>query len=208
MKIEVPDRLGKWLYREPLAWGSRNGPPKGRGRPAKRVFIENLTAASVRECPLPAKRDPRRTSIVSCGRSRRGRRNGTKSSFPESSRRALQVALNRRIQIDGARAARVLARKAAQRDDSSTKGRAMIPTTPARGGVSKDTRRTAAKSKDRRSSPGGLAETPGVLRRRQERADDTRGGRGPDRVVRPSPPALPVSRAPSLWLVPLLPPER
>ncbi|EJK77559.1 hypothetical protein THAOC_00602, partial [Thalassiosira oceanica] len=50
--IAVPDLLRKWLYREPSARGARNGPRKGQGRPAKRVFVENLTAASVRKCTL------------------------------------------------------------------------------------------------------------------------------------------------------------
>ncbi|EJK50306.1 hypothetical protein THAOC_30746 [Thalassiosira oceanica] len=49
------------------AWGSWNGPRKGPRSPVKR---ENLTAASVRECPSSTKRDQRpaapwRTSIVS-----------------------------------------------------------------------------------------------------------------------------------------------
>ncbi|EJK48056.1 hypothetical protein THAOC_33181, partial [Thalassiosira oceanica] len=94
-KIAVPDRHGKWLYREPSAWGSPQGPPSGPGRPAMRVFIENSALASVRECPLSAKTDLDRVVRTS----RRGRQICTKSSFLESSRRALQVDLNRRIQI-------------------------------------------------------------------------------------------------------------
>ncbi|EJK55672.1 hypothetical protein THAOC_24570, partial [Thalassiosira oceanica] len=97
MKIEVPDRLGKWPVRKPSPWGSRNDPPSGPRRPAKRVFIENSALASVRKCPSSAKRDPD-PRIVSCGRTRRGPQNRLKSSFLESSRRALQVALDRRIQ--------------------------------------------------------------------------------------------------------------
>ncbi|EJK61679.1 hypothetical protein THAOC_17789 [Thalassiosira oceanica] len=31
IEVEVPDRLGKWLYREPPARGSRSGPPNGQG---------------------------------------------------------------------------------------------------------------------------------------------------------------------------------
>ncbi|EJK67378.1 hypothetical protein THAOC_11598, partial [Thalassiosira oceanica] len=54
-----PDRLTKWPIRTPSAWGSRNGPRKGPRSPVKRVFIENLTAASVRECPSSTKRDQR-----------------------------------------------------------------------------------------------------------------------------------------------------
>ncbi|EJK66846.1 hypothetical protein THAOC_12188, partial [Thalassiosira oceanica] len=49
-------------WREPLAWGSRNGPRKGPVRPTKRVFIQNSALASVRKGPFSAKRDPRRTS--------------------------------------------------------------------------------------------------------------------------------------------------
>ncbi|EJK55332.1 hypothetical protein THAOC_24944 [Thalassiosira oceanica] len=107
-RSQVPDRLGKWPYREPSARGSRNGPSNCLGRSAKRAFIENLTAASVREGPSSAKRDPRRTprSCRAARRTGRGRQNQTKSSFLESSRRALQVALDRRIQIDGARVVR------------------------------------------------------------------------------------------------------
>ncbi|EJK70592.1 hypothetical protein THAOC_08035 [Thalassiosira oceanica] len=61
MEIEGPYRLGKfkWLYREPSARGSRNGPRKGRGMPAKRAFVEKLTAASVRKALRSATRDPR-----------------------------------------------------------------------------------------------------------------------------------------------------
>ncbi|EJK55177.1 hypothetical protein THAOC_25116, partial [Thalassiosira oceanica] len=107
MEIEVPDRHGKWLYREPSARGSRNGPPSGPGRPIRRAFIENSALGSVRKCPFIGKTRP----SALCGPLDRVvrqvfdcLRNRTKSSFLESSRRALQVALNRRIQIDGARA--------------------------------------------------------------------------------------------------------
>ncbi|EJK59552.1 hypothetical protein THAOC_20205, partial [Thalassiosira oceanica] len=113
MKIEVADRPGKWLYGEPSAWGSRNGPPSDPGRPVKRVFVENSAVASVRECPLSAKRGPRRTS--SC-RTRPVVRIGRKVA----SRKAL-VELYKSHPIDefgSTELALALARKAAQRDDS------------------------------------------------------------------------------------------
>ncbi|EJK54108.1 hypothetical protein THAOC_26332, partial [Thalassiosira oceanica] len=162
-----------------------NGLPNGQGRPAKRVLIENSALASVRKCPSSAKRDPTgpdpdHPRIVSCGRTRRGPRNRLKSSFLESSRRSLQAALNRRIQGRRGWELGRLERHAA-------------------------CWRAAAMSKDRRSSPGGLAKkktrgmmaaasrktlgvlrrvlkrTLGVLRRRQGRAETTPEG---ERVVR------------------------
>ncbi|EJK69234.1 hypothetical protein THAOC_09524 [Thalassiosira oceanica] len=55
-----PDRLAYQVVRSKApAWGSQNGPRKGPRSPVKRVFIENLTAASVRECPSSTKRDQR-----------------------------------------------------------------------------------------------------------------------------------------------------
>ncbi|EJK45260.1 hypothetical protein THAOC_36130, partial [Thalassiosira oceanica] len=71
MKIEVPDRPGKWLYREPSARGSRNGSSNGQGRPVRRAFIENSSAVSVRKCTLTGKMRPA-AALESCraGRTR------------------------------------------------------------------------------------------------------------------------------------------
>ncbi|EJK74907.1 hypothetical protein THAOC_03389 [Thalassiosira oceanica] len=131
MKIaKLPDRLTEWPIGEPSARGSRNGSPNVRGRSAKHVFIENSALASVRKCPYCIRRQNATPILESCraGRTRRGRRIWTKSSFLESSRRALQVALGRRIQID-AELAPFRAREEMQHED---------------------TRRTAATFKDRR----------------------------------------------------------
>ncbi|EJK44628.1 hypothetical protein THAOC_36819, partial [Thalassiosira oceanica] len=177
LERQAPDRLGKWLYREPSARGSRNGPPKGQGRPTKRVFIEILLWPPSESALYRPNATRGRTSrsMVSCGRRSTRSSDSDESSFPESSRRALQVTLSRRIQIDGARAARAREESAAQRDDSSTKGRAMIPKRPA--AASRKTPGALQRSpKTDGARPGarGRGKTRGVLRG-QERADDGRG---------------------------------
>ncbi|EJK44195.1 hypothetical protein THAOC_37288, partial [Thalassiosira oceanica] len=110
-----------------------------------------------------------------------GSRNWTKSSFLESSRRALQAALNRRIQ---GRRGWELGRLGRH----SARWRRVPKTDAARPGGSrkkKDTRRTAAAS---RKTLGVLRRivrrTRGELRRRQERAYDGRHPAGEGR--RPS----------------------
>ncbi|EJK72375.1 hypothetical protein THAOC_06099, partial [Thalassiosira oceanica] len=100
------------------------------------------------------------TSIVLCGRTAEfstGSRNCTKSSFLESSRRALQLTLDRRIRIDGARAvrAREMPRrlaKSSRRDDEEESHDSQ--THPAyRGGVLKtDAARPGGSRKKRRTA--------------------------------------------------------
>ena len=94
------DRLARWLIRKPSAWRPRNRSPNGPGRPLKRA-VENLPGASVKNGLRSAnhgRRRPRSCVVrLSCRTSTRCRIS-MKSSFLESSRRALQLPLNRRIQ--------------------------------------------------------------------------------------------------------------
>ncbi|EJK54908.1 hypothetical protein THAOC_25421, partial [Thalassiosira oceanica] len=55
MKIFVPDRFGKWLYRRPSARGARDGPPGGPGRSPRRAMVEIPPQASVRNGPEAGK---------------------------------------------------------------------------------------------------------------------------------------------------------
>ncbi|EJK65378.1 hypothetical protein THAOC_13766, partial [Thalassiosira oceanica] len=81
--------------------------------------------------PLSAKRGGRVVGRrgPNC-RTRRGRRNGTKSSFPESSRPALQVTVNRRIQVQARPAARGLAASRGRRKRKEKERIAMMRRLP------------------------------------------------------------------------------
>ncbi|EJK60885.1 hypothetical protein THAOC_18702, partial [Thalassiosira oceanica] len=65
-KIEVPDRLGKWLCRTPLVRRVRNGPPNGQGRPTRRrAFTERLPQSPVGNGPRDRQSRPAAPADVS-----------------------------------------------------------------------------------------------------------------------------------------------
>ena len=177
MKIEVPDRLGKWLYKEPSARGSRNGPRKGPGRPAKRAFVENLPHASVRECPSSAKRDPRGPlDRVVRAKPTRGPLGMERKA---ASWKALAELYKRLpIEVSAARADRARAR----RSDSRKPGEEEFTTCVCDSIViSKDTRRTESEVRrptcpERRPFLGALSNASGTSDGgSKRRADDARG---------------------------------
>ncbi|EJK47300.1 hypothetical protein THAOC_33988, partial [Thalassiosira oceanica] len=113
-------------------------------------------------------------------------RNGTKSSFPESSRRALQVAADRRIQITASPAARGERTKRRKMDDAETSPET-VPT------------RRTRRSKSSRLRLSGLAarrydNDDNVFPPRREGAggDPPESSRGGRRAPPPSSPAVPV----------------
>ncbi|EJK55304.1 hypothetical protein THAOC_24975, partial [Thalassiosira oceanica] len=92
----------KWLYRKPTTWAvhcTRRRTPEGPWGGATSIICQESPSESApcRQKAATARRGGPR--IVSCGRAGPNpTRNRLKSGFPESSRRALQVAPNRRIQ--------------------------------------------------------------------------------------------------------------
>ncbi|EJK46663.1 hypothetical protein THAOC_34657, partial [Thalassiosira oceanica] len=213
--LKVPDRLGRWPIRKPSPWGSRNGPRSGPGSSGNRVFIENSSLASVRECPLSAKRDPRGGHP-----NRVVRPPGLDGVVRIIERKVASwkalVELYKSLWIVEFRSTRGKRKRHNATNPRKARGDSDETQQTGRRVVSKDTRRTAATSKDRRSSPGGARgrrKTRGVLRRRRERAwdesddpaDDKRGGGASSGrpvvlspcAVRPaSSPAAPVSHVP------------
>ncbi|EJK47613.1 hypothetical protein THAOC_33652, partial [Thalassiosira oceanica] len=175
---EVPDPLPTGPFES-----SRPGDHEtGLGRAREGPRSEHLS--KIRHW-TPSKRDPRRTSnrVVRNATQRRAdevdevfRLDEAKSSFLKSSRRALQVTPNR--------ARRAMRPVQHRRDD-----------------------KPAATSKDRRSSRRGRSrkKKDTITAAAGARGRHSRGGGVPfgDRIVRPSPPAAPVSRVP---LAPPLPP--
>ncbi|EJK65321.1 hypothetical protein THAOC_13828, partial [Thalassiosira oceanica] len=141
MKIEVPDRLGKWFYGKPSAWGSRNCPQNGPWRPARRAIVEIRLRPRSETAPKAGERRPAAAArlwaigldvVGILDLDEVGRRNCTKSSFPESSRRAPQVTANRnrRIQRGAERTTKEVATFFADTTDSKT---SMTPMTPSPG---------------------------------------------------------------------------
>ncbi|EJK53449.1 hypothetical protein THAOC_27119, partial [Thalassiosira oceanica] len=82
----------KWLFGA-LGPGIRNGPPNSQGWPQAFSFDPSESALSRQN----ATRGAAELDFVVRARTRRGIQNRTKSSLLESSRRALQIALDRRI---------------------------------------------------------------------------------------------------------------
>ncbi|EJK56050.1 hypothetical protein THAOC_24133 [Thalassiosira oceanica] len=121
--------------------------PERPGKARKACFRRKFDGGLRQELPLVGKTRGAAADTRSCraGQTRRGLQNWTKSSLLESSRRALQVALNRRIQIDAARAVRAREESGATRQlpESSPRDECRCGGC---GGVSKDRRRTAATS--------------------------------------------------------------
>ncbi|EJK45944.1 hypothetical protein THAOC_35418, partial [Thalassiosira oceanica] len=150
MKIEVPDRLtlpsGPFESPRP----GDHGTGLGRAREGPRSYHGRKFDSSLRQKgPFVGKTRPAADPLDRVVRPRTGRRrqNGTKSSFLESSRRAQQVAPNRRIQIDGARAVR--AREKKRHEEASPGGLAKKET---RGGAA------AASRRPMQLVPGALAQ--------------------------------------------------
>ncbi|EJK56208.1 hypothetical protein THAOC_23954 [Thalassiosira oceanica] len=139
MKIEVPDRLGKWLYKEPSARGSRNGSPKGPGRPAKKARKACICQSAL----CRQHREPRRTSDRAVGRTLdEGRREWDEKQLPgklspSSASRSGSSNPGRSAEL----ALFALAKKA-----GSTRARAFVEMNVACGGISEDTRRAATTS--------------------------------------------------------------
>ncbi|EJK70319.1 hypothetical protein THAOC_08332, partial [Thalassiosira oceanica] len=194
MKIDRSARSGwKVAPSRALGLGITGQASEGSGKARKACFHRNFDS-SLRQRVPSYRQNATRGGPRSCrvGRSRRGRRNWTKSSFPESPRRALQVALSRRIQVDGALALFELARADAVGSEIAASSRRPTQLPPGAvaknktpgihgtasggcGGVSEDTRRAAAASpRPTQLARGarGRRKTPGAPRRRQERAGD------------------------------------
>ncbi|EJK66928.1 hypothetical protein THAOC_12099 [Thalassiosira oceanica] len=181
MKI---DRSARSAYEvalwKALGLGITERAPERPGRACKACNRRNSALASVRKGPSIGKTRPAAGWVEGGTSSTRGQ-NWTKSSFLESSRRALQVTANRRIQVRARPAARGLAAF-----ERTKKERCDVETTPGTAGSSRVTRRCRrpkpprTTSDRRRRSPERArprVRTPGDPVVRGGRDDSARGER-------------------------------